>query len=92
MKILSAAVALLKVTCKDTTPLISQMMDRSLPWSDRLRVRFHLAICRVCRYYQEQLRTLRDLGRRIGREDADALDNAVLSPERKEKIRSLVKK
>ncbi|MBI4389723.1 MAG: zf-HC2 domain-containing protein [Nitrospinae bacterium] len=83
---------MLKITCKDTTPLISQMMDRALPWSDRFRVRIHLAICQVCRYYRVQLETLRGLGRRIGREDADALDNAVLSPERKEKIRSLVRK
>lgn len=90
VKIMGAIAMAMKATCKDTSPLISEMMDHSLPPLKRWRLKFHLAICEVCRYYREQLEILRSLGRRMGREDAGIDGNVFLRREKKEKIRSLV--
>ena len=79
------------VTCRDTTPLISEMMDHTLPLGKRLRVRFHLAICDVCGFYKKQLETVRALARQLGREEGLTQKEAVLSEEAKSKIMDSLK-
>jgi predicted anti-sigma-YlaC factor YlaD len=91
MKTLSKILLALKLTCKDTSPLISEMMDHSLPLLDRWRVKLHLAMCEFCRYYQEQLEVLRKLSRYLGQEDAQTHNARFLTQERKGKIKSLLK-
>ncbi len=78
-------------TCRDTTPLISEMMDHTLPLGKRLRVRFHLAICDVCCFYKKQLETVRALARQLGREEDPTQKEAVLSEEAKNKIKDSLK-
>ncbi len=78
-------------TCRDTTPLISEMMDHTLPLGKRLRVRFHLAICDVCGFYKKQLETVRALARKLGREEDPTQKEAVLSEEAKNKIKDSLK-
>jgi hypothetical protein len=78
-------------TCRDTTPLISEMMDHTLPLGKRLRVRFHLAICDVCGFYKKQLETVRALARKLGREEDLTQKEAVLSDEAKSKIKDSLK-
>jgi len=78
-------------TCRDTTPLISEMMDHTLPLGKRLRVRFHLAICDVCGFYKKQLETVRALARKLGREEDPTQKEAVLSEEAKTKIKDSLK-
>jgi len=51
-------------TCQETARLLSEMMDRSLPWHVRLRVMVHLSICRLCERYKRQLFLLRAVLRR----------------------------
>ncbi|MBI2821952.1 MAG: zf-HC2 domain-containing protein [Acidobacteria bacterium] len=41
--------------CKEATRLISRSMDQPLFWRERLALRLHLAMCRLCRRYQTQL-------------------------------------
>ena len=49
----------MKLTCKEATRLVSQGLDRKLgPW-DRLRLRFHLAICDACTAFNRQMEFLR---------------------------------
>ncbi len=79
------------VTCRDTTPLISEMMDHTLPLAKRLRVTFHLAICEVCGFYKKQLETVRALARQLGREEDPTQKEAVLSEEAKNKIKDSLK-
>ena len=74
------------ITCQDTSPLISEMMDHSMHFSKRWRAKLHLAICEVCRYYQEQLEIIGVLAHRLGEEEAPIYPEAKLSPEAKEKI------
>ncbi len=45
-------------SCKDITQLVSEAMDRRLPWRQRLAIRLHLRLCALCRRYARQLRLL----------------------------------
>ena len=49
--------------CRDITRLLSQGMDRPLPWHQRLRIRLHFTVCVWCERYGEQLRSLRIFSR-----------------------------
>ncbi len=80
-----------QMTCRDTTPLISETMDRSLPLGKRLRLKFHLAICDVCCFYKKQLETIRALARKLGREEAPTQQQEVLSEQAKTKIKDSLK-
>ncbi len=82
---------LFKISCKDTSPLISEMMDHSLPLSRRLRVKVHLAMCKVCQIYQKQLKMLRTMAKRISEEDSPAYSKISLTEECKEKIKEALK-
>jgi hypothetical protein len=81
----------LHLTCEDTTPLISELMDHNLPFGKRLRLKFHLAMCAVCRYYQKQLKVLRALAQKLGGEEASTQQKAVLSEQAKIKIKDSLK-
>ncbi|MFQ5483026.1 MAG: zf-HC2 domain-containing protein [Nitrospinaceae bacterium] len=81
----------INATCEDTSPYISESLDHPLPFAKRWRLRFHLAICQVCRYYVDQLKTIRALARRIRKEDNAGTPNAQLRPEFKEKLKKTLK-
>ncbi|MDH3256927.1 MAG: zf-HC2 domain-containing protein [Nitrospinota bacterium] len=77
----------LRVTCKDTTPLISELMDHNLPLGKRIRLKFHLAMCQVCGFYQKQLQVIQALARKLGKEEASTQQQAVLSGPAKAKLK-----
>lgn len=91
MKMMSKIFLLLKMSCKDMSPLISENMDHSLPLFDRWKIRLHLTMCKFCRYYQEQLEVLRKLSRYLGQEDFQTHKTGFLSQARKEKIKRILK-
>jgi len=47
-------------SCKDVSLLISENMDGNLSFRQRLSIRIHVSMCRLCRRYQKQLHLLRD--------------------------------
>jgi predicted anti-sigma-YlaC factor YlaD len=49
----------MKLTCKEVSRLISEGLDRRLGWSERVRVRIHLAICDGCTNFKKQMHFLR---------------------------------
>lgn len=53
-------------TCQEMTRLLSEAMDRSLPFHLRMRMRVHLALCTFCQRYQRQLRFIRHMLRKHG--------------------------
>lgn len=75
-------------TCQDMSRLLSDAMDRALPWHMRLRMRLHLRICLLCRQYKQQLTLLRDILRKSDNQltDADHANAPSLSPEAKARI------
>ena len=56
-------------TCKDITQLVSESHDRPMSWSERFKMRLHLAICRYCSRFQRQLDVLHEAIQRDKRGD-----------------------
>ena len=81
----------LRITCEDTSPLISELMDHGLPLGKRMRLKFHLTLCNVCRFYQKQLEVIRALARKLGGEEAPTQQKTVLSEQAKTKIKDSLK-
>ena len=81
----------LKITCQDTSPLVSEMMDHDLPLGKRLRVWLHLAICKMCKNCQSHFLTIRSMARSLGEEGAGPTSSSALSVEAKEKIKRAMK-
>ncbi len=57
------------LTCKETTRLVSQGLDRELAFGERVALRLHLAICVGCRRASAQMRTLRRAVRELAEFD-----------------------
>jgi predicted anti-sigma-YlaC factor YlaD len=47
------------MTCKDASRLVSQGLDRRLGALERVRLRFHLAICDGCTNFKKQMQFIR---------------------------------
>ena len=52
------------LTCKEATRVMSEAQDRPLAVGERLQLEMHLAICRGCRNYRQQIDFLRGACRR----------------------------
>ena len=59
-------------SCADITRLLSQGMDRPLPWHVRFKIRVHFLICDLCQRYGRQIRFLREAMRKY----PERLDNS----------------
>ena len=47
------------LSCKDATRLMSEAQDRNLGLAERVQLEMHLAICKGCRSFSEQMAFLR---------------------------------
>ena len=56
------------LSCKETTRLVSQGLDRELAFGERvaLRLRVHLAICDGCTNFKRQMEFLRLAVKKLG--------------------------
>ena len=45
--------------CKEISGLLSDEMDRTLTWRERLAVRFHLLLCIRCSRFEKHIHFLR---------------------------------
>lgn len=52
------------LTCKEATRMLSEAQDRPLTVAERMQVQMHLAMCRGCRNFREQMDFLRAACRR----------------------------
>ena len=77
--------------CRDITRLLSQGMDRSLPWSKRLLIRLHLTVCVWCARYGEQLRSLRVFSRSFPERGCEHGDT-VLPPGTRARLKEALRK
>ena len=76
-------------TCREATELASRSMDERLPLSSRMALRLHLAICKNCARFNQQLQEMR----RLFREETAAADDAEgLAPEARQRIASELQK
>jgi len=52
------------LTCKEISRLVSESLDRKLPFRLRMEVRLHLMMCNLCRAYRNRTLLLRKILRR----------------------------
>jgi hypothetical protein len=46
------------LSCKEATRLVSEQLDRELPFWKRFSLRLHVAMCRACSRYMRQVEAL----------------------------------
>lgn len=47
------------MNCKQATELMSQELDRTLSWNERMALRFHVMMCNGCSNFRKQMAFLR---------------------------------
>ena len=77
------------LSCKEITRLVSESLDRSLPFRQRIAVWWHLRLCQLCNRFRRQLLFLRAAVRRHPErlEYPDSPCPPPLSPEARERIK-----
>jgi hypothetical protein len=90
-KIMNIMFGWFNLTCQDTSPLISEMMDHKVSFIKRLKIKIHLSLCKVCLYYKKQLEVIRNLSKNLGREDFPVNRDETLPEESKQKIKEMIK-
>ena len=76
--------------CREISKLVSESMERDLPLRQRLQVRMHLMMCRMCSGFARQIRSLRRVARehpeRLGPDEGSS--EAKLSSEARQRIKA----
>ena len=72
--------------CKEMSRLISQLLDRKLPFHLRLGVRIHLLYCDFCSRYAKQITLMRNAARRLSTEGVE-MGSSSLSQQARESIK-----
>ena len=52
------------LSCKDVSRLLSQAEERPMTAWERMRVKWHVSVCRMCRAFERQLGFMREAMRR----------------------------
>ena len=76
------------LSCKEVSRLVSESLDRKLPFWKRVSVWIHLRLCRLCQGFRKDLLKIRDSARQHPNDikmDANEPDSA-LSEEARERI------
>ena len=82
------------LSCKEAAWLISESMDRDLPFMQRLGIRAHLLMCKHCTRYRRQLLFIRDAIQHYldEVENEESVPPVSLSPEALERINAYLSK
>ncbi len=77
-------------SCKDVSFLLSQSLDRPLPWYTILALRMHLLMCSVCRVARRQALAMGEIVHAYGRKTAtgEGVDQPGLPDEARLRIRA----
>lgn len=78
------------LSCKQVCCIVSESQDKTLPWHKRLRVNFHLFMCKACQQLARQMQLLRTVGHQYGENEDETLstDQVTLSKEASSRILS----
>jgi hypothetical protein len=76
------------LSCKEVSRLVSESLDRKLPFWQRMGVWIHLSLCRLCRGFRKDLQKLRSAARQHADDiKMDASEpNSALSVEARERM------
>ncbi|MBL0714398.1 MAG: zf-HC2 domain-containing protein [Desulfosarcina sp.] len=73
--------------CRQVSQLVSESMDRPLPFFKNLMVRIHLRMCKYCRRFEQQLLKMREISRNINHHIETLESPLSLPDEARERIR-----
>ncbi len=73
--------------CKKVAYLLSESLDRKLPFYQRMGMRIHLMMCKFCSRYQEQLFFLRKTARLLSESSEDSAPSIQLSSDTGKRIK-----
>ncbi len=79
------------LNCRDAAKLLSEKRDRRLSWPTRLKLRFHMLLCKMCRVYGTQLDAVGCICKEAGIRAEDMCPGE-MSVEQKQRIRSALGK
>lgn len=77
--------------CNEVTQLVSESLDRELPFYRRFLIRMHLYMCKYCLRFEKQLRIMRNISRNQELQDSTLDQSVVLPPETCERIKQSIK-
>jgi hypothetical protein len=80
-----------RLTCKETSLLVSQSLDRKLSWGERVAVRFHLFACEACKRFKAQITFLRAAVQH-GAEKIESASTLKLSAPARQRIKRALRK
>ena len=77
--------------CKAVTRMVSESLDRKLPFYQRMGIRMHLLMCKLCSRYRRQLLFLRETIRLQAASSEDIESAIVLPPGTRERIKRSIR-
>jgi predicted anti-sigma-YlaC factor YlaD len=81
------------LSCKEASYLASKALDGTLTWRERMGLKLHLSMCRLCRRYAGDIKNLRAALRRAGKDGIEMLPEQVkLSEHSRERIKHALNK
>lgn len=78
-------------SCKEVSQLISESMDRSLPFYQRVLIRMHLLMCKYCSRCKEHFEALRTASRHEELTGHELDASRALSHDGKERLKKFFK-
>lgn len=79
--------------CREVSKLVSESMERRLPLRQRMELRMHLMLCRLCSGFARQVSFLRTAAHRDAERIVDEQDEHPprLPPETRERIKQILR-
>jgi hypothetical protein len=77
------------ISCREATRLISESLDRRLTLRERISLRVHLFVCKICTRYRQQVLFIRET-LRLYEAAEDCPAPVSLSPETRDRIKRLL--
>jgi hypothetical protein len=78
--------------CREVTRLVSESLDRKLPLSERIGVRIHLLMCRLCPEAKRQMLFIREAMRMLTVESSALESEDSLSQEARNRMKLALRK
>lgn len=77
--------------CREFVPMISESLDRKLPFHKRLLIKIHLLACKPCVRFLEQSKFLREAMHELDAELIQKETPAKLSDEARDRLKNILK-
>lgn len=81
----------MKKSCTETARLLSESRDRRLSLTERVHLRFHVTMCRMCNVYARQIAVISSICKTASERAPDCCPGQ-LPEDRKARIRDALKK